>query len=117
MVLSPLINTLIDIGLWAVFSLLGLAVLGLLVFAIMQIVDNPKRSVISLIGIAGLAIVFFGSYFLAMGSDVSSLVYEKTETAPALGPWIGAGLFTTYFLLASTIVSLVAAEVIRPFKK
>jgi NADH:ubiquinone oxidoreductase subunit 6 (subunit J) len=96
---------------------LGLAVLGLVVFAIMQVIDNPKQSTTSLIGVAGLLIIFFLAFFLATGSDISPVVYEKTGTSQAIGRWVGAGLFTTYVLFAATIISLATIEVLRPFKK
>ena len=117
MELSPTVNTLIDVGMWTCFALLGLALLGLVGFAIMQIVDNPQRSLTALIGVVGLVAIFFLAYVLSSSTDLSPIVYEKTGTPESWGRWVGAGLFTTYFLFGATVLSLVAVEVMRPFKK
>ena len=121
MELSPLINTLIDIGMWTCFVLFGLALVALVGFALLQLVlqfiHNPKKALMTVATFVALLVIFFVAYFLSSSSDISSIVYEKTDTPESWGRWIGAGLFTTYFFFGLAIVSLATVEIIRPFKK
>jgi len=111
-------NTLIiDIGVITTYVLLGLAAFGVFVSAIRSLVANPKGLKMALIGFVGVGIVVAAAFGLSSGSDVSEVLLEKTGTAHWWVRPVGAGLFAFYILLASTIVLLIATEVMRPFKK
>ncbi len=111
------IDILINIGMFVTYALLGVAVLGLLFFAIKQTINNLGRSKTVLYGIIALVVVFALAMALSSGTDISELVFEKTGTNYGSSRIIGAGLITTYILFFGTIVVLLATEIMRPFKK
>jgi hypothetical protein len=72
---------------------------------------------VALIGVVGTLVVLTIAMFLSSGTDISDLVLEKTKTPQSWSRWVGAGLITTYFLFGCALLSLIAVEVMRPFKK
>ena len=110
-------NLLIEIGLWTFYALMAAALVAFVYFAVLQMIDDPKRAKTTLIGVVGALVIFAIAMILSSGTDISDIVLEKTGTSHGVSRWIGAGLITTYFCFGGAIVSLIAIEVMRPFKK
>jgi len=110
-------NLLIEIGLWTFYALMGAALLAFVYFAVLQMIDDPKRAKTTLIGVAGTLVIFAIAMILSSGTDISEIVLEKAKISHSGCRWIGAGLITTYFCFGGAIASLITIEVMRPFKK
>lgn len=110
-------NILINIGMYAIYVLLGLAILALIFFAIKQFAENIAKEKETLWGLLGLILVFVVSYLLSSPSDISPLAFEKTGTSYELSKIIGGGLISFYILFILAIFAIIGTESYRPFKK
>jgi H+/Cl- antiporter ClcA len=108
---------LIDIGIYITYALFGIAALGALFSGVRGMMTNPKNSKMALFGLVGIVVVFAISMGLSSGTDVNELLFEKTGTPISWSRWVGAGLISFYILFVCVIVTVVAAEVIKPSKK
>ncbi len=102
------------ISYWTAFVLGALSFAGIIVFLAIDAVRAKARFLIIL---AAIIVVFFVSYFMASGVDISEALFEKTGTAMSTSKWIGAGMYTVYALFAGVILSLIYAEVSKLIKK
>ena len=105
---------LIDIGIYACYILLFLAVITAVVFPLVQIVQNPKALVKSGVGVAGLAVLFIISYALS-GSEVT-VKYTTMGVEENGSKLIGAGLIMFYIILIVTVISMVYSEINKALK-
>ena len=80
----------IDIGIYACYILLFVALIAAVVFPLLQITQNPKALVKSGIGVAGLVVLFFISFALS-GNEVTAK-YTTMGVAENGSKLIGAGL-------------------------
>lgn len=112
-----MIDTLIDIGMYIVYVLAIVAVVAAIGFSIYQFAGNIKQSKTTLFGIIGLVVIFAISYLTASGTDVSEALFEKVGTSYGSSKIIGAGMNAFYILFAITVITLIATEIARPFKK
>jgi hypothetical protein len=108
---------LIDISLYLTYTLAAVGVLILLYFSVLQILKNPKNSIGSLLGVAGIIVVLVVAYFLSSGTDISAALLEKTGATESSIKYVGAGLITVYVMLAVVVVTLVYAELSKMLKK
>lgn len=69
-----------------------------------------------LIILAITIVVFIVSYFVASGTDISQMVFEKSGSDYSSSKIIGAGLYTAYVLFFGLILSVIFAEVAKRFK-
>jgi len=105
---------LIDIGIYACYILLFIAVITAVVFPLLQITQNPKALVKSGAGVAGLVVLFFISYALS-GSEVTAK-YTTMGVAEGGSKLIGAGLILFYIILIATVIIMVFSEINKAIK-
>ncbi len=119
---------------WGVFisiALIILAFLAMLGFGIFQIIQNPKDSMKSLIGVGALLVVFIIAWAISGGDgEVVQAAIDKSNTDLGVTSpdddfnWITAGtsklisggLMTTGVLVVLAFVGLVASEVMNLFR-
>lgn len=110
-------DTLINIGIYAIYILAFVAIAAILYFAVRALVSNFKDASVTLIGIGVLVVVFVLSFVISSSSDVSIFFFEKTETNPAYSKLIGSGLITLYFFLAGVFATIIYAQVSKLLKR
>ncbi|PSR05504.1 MAG: hypothetical protein BRD49_04630 [Bacteroidetes bacterium SW_10_40_5] len=96
---------LVDFLLRASYVLLGIAVLGIIVFSIFQIVQNPKQSFASIGGFIGIVIVFLIAFSSA------TTFANKGNLSPEMIQFAGGGLITLYLLGIIAIAGIIAGEI------
>ncbi len=104
----------IDIMFYITYLLLFAAVLGAIVFPIINLAGNPKKAKTALMGIGAVAVVFLISYVASSSEVLPS--YEKYGITSGVSKVIGATLVMTYILGAAAIVSAIAGEIYKAFK-
>ncbi len=104
----------INIGMILTYVLLFVAVLALVVFPIFQMVTNFAKAKNGLIALALLLGVFFLAFLISPADQ--GPIYEKFEIGPTTSKLIGAGLVTTYLILASIFIAAIYNEVAKWFK-
>ena len=104
----------IDIGIYACYILLFVALIAAVVFPLLQITQNPAALVKSGIGVAGLVVLFIISYSLS-GSEVTAK-YTTMGVGESGSKMIGAGLILFYIILIATVVIMVFSEINKALK-
>lgn len=69
-----------------------------------------------LIILAITIVAFIISYFIASGTDIPQIVFEKTGADYSSSKIVGAGLYTAYILFFGLILSVIFAEVAKRLK-
>lgn len=98
---------------WA-YILLGLTVAVSLIFPVVNIIQNPKGAMGTLIGLAVVAIVVGICYSFA--SDATIVTAVKTFDNPLELKLSDTGLYAAYIALASAILAAIGGEVVNLFK-
>lgn len=106
----------VETGLYITYLLIGICVVGILGFSVMNIAKNPGGAKSALVGIGALALIFIITYVSSDGSDATTVFAEEgiTETTSKR---VGMGLGTFYVLTAVAILSIIYVEVSRLFSK
>ncbi len=98
------------------YVLLFLAAGGTILFAVLDIVLNPKGAVRTLIPVAILAVIV-GVAFSTASSDLLYMPnYDGAGNEPTTLKWAGTSLYVTYILFAGAFVAIVVSEVSKIFK-
>lgn len=105
---------LIDIGIYACYILLFIALITAVVFPLLQITQNPGALVKSGIGVAGLVVLFIISY--AMSGNEVTAKYTTMGVGESGSKLIGAGLIMFYIILIATLVIMIYSEINKALK-
>ncbi len=108
---TPSVDTMLS---WA-GGLLGLTTLLAIVLPMLNLAQNPKGAMRSLIGVAIVAIVFGVAYGLSDATPITApggVVYDNVLELRLSD----TGLFATYFAMATAVGSIVVLEIYNMFK-
>ncbi|MBO7201171.1 MAG: hypothetical protein J6V54_07255 [Bacteroidales bacterium] len=114
------VHTFFGIAYWTCVVFAGIAILGMLGFALFQIIVNlkeqPKKVRGTLIGVAAFIVVFAVSYLLASGTDLPQEFLIKMETSEGLSKIIGAAAISVYIFAGGALLAAIYTEVMKKFK-
>src|SRR5436189_5390154 len=105
---------LIDIGVYAAYILLAIAVGAMIVLPLMNALKNPKDLGKSAVGLGAL-VVLFGVAFALSGSELSPKWISLGVTTAFSSRLIGAGLTMFYFVLIISVIGLIDSEISKAF--
>ncbi|MDR1667443.1 MAG: hypothetical protein LBS03_07120 [Bacteroidales bacterium] len=88
---------------------LFLGAVGIIVFAIIQMLKDLKKAQSALIGVGALFVVFLLCYILADGQATKDHTVNQMKL-------INAGIYSVYLVLAGSVAAVIYAAVIRYFK-
>jgi hypothetical protein len=106
---SETLSNSINIGLVITYILIGAAIIGTVVFPLIQMVSDIKRAKSALIGIAAFLAVFLISY--AISAPETGGIYEKFNISTTMSKIIGGGLIATYIVFAGAIIGIAASSI------
>lgn len=104
----------IDIMFIVTYILLGVSVIGAIVFPIINMIGDFKKAKGSLVGIGIVAVLFIISYALSGNEVLES--YEKFGVTATSSRIIGASLIMMYIMSIGAIVMAIVGEVYKAFK-
>ncbi len=114
------IHTFFGIAYWTCVALAAVAILGMIGFALYQIIVNlkeqPKKVRGTLIGVAAFIVVFAVAYLLSSGTDLPQEFLIKTETSEGLSKLIGASAISVYIFAGCALLAAIYTEVMKKFK-
>ena len=93
-------------------TLLGLGVLSILVFTILQYITEPKAAIRALISIGLLAVIYLVAYFTASG-NIDAPVYEKFDISSSESKIIGSLINLVYILGSAAILAIIGSSVYK----
>ncbi len=105
----------VEFGLYLTYALIGICVIGILIFAVARIVSHPGAAKNSLIGIVGLIVLAVLAYLLSTGDDANG-IFADLNVEEGTSHRVGAGLVTLYLLMGLAVISILYNEVTRLFK-
>ncbi|HLN52783.1 MAG TPA: hypothetical protein VK212_03680 [Lentimicrobium sp.] len=111
---SQTTNVLMNIGFVALYILMIAAILGVIVFPLIQMVGNLKAAKTTIFSIIGLLALFFIAY--AVSPAETGEFYQKMGISPNLSKAIGGGLLATYIIFAGVIISIAYSQISSWFK-
>jgi len=105
----------IDVGLFVAYLAFFIAIAALILFPVFSLVKgnikNARTSLIGLLALVGIVVIAY----LASPAD-QGLFYEKMNIGPGASKLIGAGLVTTYIIMAGLLVITLYSVVVKWFK-
>lgn len=108
-------DSLINIGLYIAYAALILAGVSLIVFPVITMARSSFSKVKgSLIGVAGLVILFVLAYIVSPAHQGE--FYTKMNISANMSKLIGAGLLTSYIIMLILIVIVVYTSVLKWFR-
>lgn len=108
-------DSLINIGLYLAYFALFIAVAALIIFPIVTMIKGSVKSTKgTLIGVAILVGVIILSYIISPADQ--GLFYTKMNISAGMSKLIGAGLLTTYIILAGLVIITIYTSVVKWFK-
>lgn len=107
-------DTAINIGFVILYILMIAAVIGAVVFPIIQMAGNIKAARGTLAGVLGLIALFLIAY--AVSPAETGQFYQKMGISPNLSKAIGGGLLATYIVFAGVIISIAYSSISNWFK-
>jgi phosphoglycerol transferase MdoB-like AlkP superfamily enzyme len=106
----------VNFGIYAAYVLIGICIVGILGFSIMNLIKDPKAAKSALIGIIGLLVIFGLTFALSDGSEATTTFADEDISEGGLRR-VGMGLGAFYVLTAAAILVIVYVEVSRLFSK
>jgi len=105
----------IDIGLYVAYIAFFLAIGALILFPIFSFIKgNMKNAKTTLFGLLAFVVVLLLAYVISPADQ--GLFYEKMKIGPNASKLIGAGLISTYIVMATLAVITVYSVVVKWFK-
>lgn len=104
----------INIGFVILYVLMVVALVGAIVFPLIEMASNLKAAKGTLFGILGLLALFFLAY--AVSPAETGAFYQKMGISPNLSKAIGGGLIATYIIFAGVIISIAYTSISSWFK-
>jgi hypothetical protein len=104
----------IDIGIYATYLFLGLALVSAIVLPLINAIKSPAGLLKSLTGIGALVVLFLISYAIS-GSEVTTKA-KAAGITEASSKMIGAGLTLFYIVFIATVVGVVYSEINKALK-
>ncbi len=104
----------IDFGIYSLFVLFVVAIAGLILMEVFNLLKDPKSLIKVGIGLVGVVIFFFIAYSVSVG-DVKAkyIAYGVTEGSSRL---IGAGLIMLYVTFIVAAIGAVISEIYKLMK-
>lgn len=103
-----------DIFLYIGYVLVAIAIIITVFSAVVQLFQNPKRGLHTIMGLV-LVVILVGIAYLTSSGEVTK-VYAKFNVTPLESHWVGAGLISMYILVAISALSLIVSEIIGIFR-
>jgi hypothetical protein len=112
--------TIFDFGLYAAIALVVIAIAAMLIFSVLQFVDNPKAALKGVLGLVAVVLVFIIAYSLANSEPGNARIaasirnFEEAGNG-VIGPgtlkFIGGGIITALIMSVSAAVLLLVTGV------
>lgn len=104
-------ETLINIGMYVTYGLVGIAVLASVIFPIIFFFRDFRKAKNTLIGLVALLAIIFFSYAIS-----SNEAYEAMNVGPNVSQWVGGGITATMILIGLGILTAIFTEVYKFFR-
>ncbi len=107
-------SSILGFSLYAVYSIMAIAFVTMIGFAIWGVLSNFKDSKSALIGMGVLLAVLLVGYL--MSSSTNSVIEQRFAVSPGLSKLIGGGLLSTYIFGLGALLATIWSTISTRFK-
>lgn len=105
-----------DIFLYAGYLLIVLGAFFAVVMPLIKSLDNPKSLLKTVVGIIGIAVLFFIAYSVSSNEVLPKFEADPFNLTPTGSQFVGGMLITTYVLAITALVGIVFTELNKAIK-
>lgn len=105
-----------DILLYGSYLLVIAGTAFAILMPLVKSLDDPKSLLKTLVGIVGIAVLFFIAYSISSNEVIPKFEAAPFNLTPNGSQMVGGMLITTYFLAIGALLSIVATELIKAVK-
>lgn len=107
-----------DTGMYLTAALIGIAVLSAILFGIINLLKSPKGSLKIILGVAVLGILFFALMTTSEAETTGKIgeLVQKFDVGESASKFISGGLKTTAILSAAAVILMFLGEIRNLFK-
>ena len=109
-------STKMNLAIWYMIGIISAGVVLILLFFLIQLITQSKKTVMSIIGILAALVVYI-MFYLAGTSDTSASLLLKNPVSDGVVVTTTAGLYTVGVALFAGILAIVVFPIINFFKK
>lgn len=102
-------ESVINIGIYVTYALVGIAALSAIIFPVIFFVQDFRKAKRTLLGLVVLAAILLISYAVSTNE-----VYENA--GPVASQWIGGGITATMVLIVLGVLTAIFTEVYKLFR-
>lgn len=93
---------------WLIFSLFGFFV---------NLKNNPKKAVRSLIALAAIAVLLIVTYVIGDGTPLNIVGYEGSDNVPKVLHMTDMWIYSIYVLLGLCILAMIVSPIVKKLRK
>lgn len=105
-----------DILLYGSYLLIAIGAFVSIVMPLVKSLDNPKSLLKTVVGIVGIAVLFFIAYSISSNEVLPKFEADPFNLTPTGSQFVGGMLITTYVLAVVALVGIVFTELNKAIK-
>lgn len=105
-----------DILLYGSYLLIAIGAFVSIVMPLVKSLDNPKSLLKTVVGIVGIAVLFFIAYSISSNEVLPKFEADPFNLTPTGSQFVGGMLITTYVLAIVALVGIVFTELNKAIK-
>ena len=106
----------LDVFYWLTIVMLSVASIVIIVFSVIQMVNNKKAATKTLLTVGGLLLVLGLSYYVLSSDEVLSS-YQKYGINNITSKIVGMGIWSFYILSIIAVGSIIISEISNKFSR
>ena len=106
----------LDVFYWLTIVMLSIAAIVIIVFSVIQMVNNKKAATKTLLTVGGLLLVLGLSYYVLSSDEVLSS-YQKYGIDNITSKIVGMGIWSFYILSSIPVGSIIISEISNKFSR
>ena len=106
----------LDVFYWLTIVMLSIAAIVIIVFSVIQMVNNKKAATKTLLTVGGLLLVLGLSYYVLSSDEVLSS-YQKYGIDNITSKIVGMGIWSFYILSSISVGSIIISEISNKFSR
>ena len=106
----------LDVFYWLTIVMLSIAAIVIIVFSVIQMVNNKKAATKTLLTVGGLLLVLGLSYYVLSSDEILSS-YQKYGIDNITSKIVGMGIWSFYILSSISVGSIIISEISNKFSR
>lgn len=109
-------SKMVSMGIMVTVALLAITFVVALVFAIIQVLSNPKGALAGIAGLVVILIIFGIGYSMSAGEVEQSWIDKDFGITPTISKYVSGAVFASAVMVGLAVLGLVVSEIRNFFK-